>query len=278
MWRYDHPSPFALFPTFNAGAMSDTTLRTRSISEIVDAAFALYRRNAMQYIVITALATAPQLILTLLIPGATTPKAPGDLVRLLPIYVLAIITYSLVAGVVMRMGSDVYLGEEPDIGRTVKKVLPRVPALIIGTFLTAMVAGVSLLLFILPVFYVIARFFAVQPAIVIENKGPLAAMSRSGVLSAGRKWPILGTLALVWGIFMILSIGITVLAGLLGSTLLLLAVSSVFSILVSPILHLVGVVLYYDMRIRAEGFDVEHMSRGLGITSTTPLPAIVPAA
>ncbi|MDQ6610910.1 MAG: glycerophosphoryl diester phosphodiesterase membrane domain-containing protein [Gemmatimonadota bacterium] len=257
--------------------MSDTNLRTRSVSEIVDAAFALYRRNAMQYIVITALATAPQLILTLLIQGTVQPKAPGDLLRLLPVYLLGIVTYSLVAGVVMRMGSDVYLGEEPDVGRTVKAVLPRVPALITGTLVTAILAAISMVLFILPVFYVLARFFAVQPAIVLENKGPLAALSRSGTLSYGRKWPILGTLVLVWGIFMILSVGITLLVTMIGSTILVLIASTLFSVLASPILHLVGMVLYYDARIRAEGFDVEHMSQSLGAAAPTASPMTAPA-
>ncbi|MBC8087752.1 MAG: hypothetical protein H7Z40_10840, partial [Phycisphaerae bacterium] len=46
--------------------MSDTSLRPRGVSEIVDAAFALYRRHALQYIVVAAIATAPSLIISLL--------------------------------------------------------------------------------------------------------------------------------------------------------------------------------------------------------------------
>ncbi|MEP6766723.1 MAG: hypothetical protein ABJB66_20575 [Gemmatimonadaceae bacterium] len=256
--------------------MSDANLRARSTSEIVDAAFALYRRNAMQYIVVTALATAPQVILTLLIQGGTTPAAPGDLLKLLPVYLLSLVTFQLVSGVIIRMGSDVYLGGEADVARTVKDVLPRVPALIGGTLMLGLIAIISLVLFIFPVFYVLASFFAVSSVIVLENKGATQAFGRSSTLANGHKWSILGTLLLVFLIYVVLSLGITLLGTIFGGPLLVLLLSSLFSVVVSPIVHLVYMVLYYDKRIRVEGFDVEHMSRGLGASHapSNAVPAV----
>lgn len=255
--------------------MSDTNLRPRSISEIVDAAFALYRRNALQYIVVTALATAPQLILTLLIQGGAAPTSPGDLIKMTPVYLLAIVTFTLVSGVVIRMGSDVYLGGEADIAKTVKHVLPRVPALIGGTIMVAVLGGIAAILLFFPIFYVIARFFAVPSVIVIENKGAFDALSRSSTLSDGHKWSILGTLLLVFVIFVVLSLGVTLLATA-GGPIVVLLMSSLFSVIVSPIIHLVYMVLYYDKRIRVEGFDVEHMSRSLGgsASASNAAPAV----
>ncbi len=100
--------------------------------------------------------------------------------------------------------------------------------------------------------------------IVLERKGVFAAISRSSQLSKGLKWHILGTLALVYGIYFVLSLGIPLLAALIGNAVIQFVIQSVFAILAAPILNLVVMVLYYDARIRSEGFDVEHMAHGLG--------------
>lgn len=244
--------------------MSDTDLRARSTSEIVDAAFSLYRRHAMQYTLVTAIAYSPVLIVSLMMPGFRDPQTPSDLMGLLPLYLVSIISVSLVSGVIMHMGSDAYLGREPDVGRTIGAVAPRVPSLLAATIITTLLLAIGLVLFIFPVLYVLARFFPVPQAVVLENRGPFGALSRAGELTKGRKGHVLLTLLLVFGIFIILSVGVSAVATMMGSVTISLVVSTLFNIVCYPILNLVSMVLYYDLRIRAEGFDVEHMAAALG--------------
>lgn len=244
--------------------MSDTTLRARSTSEIVDAAFALYRRNAMQYIVLTAICYSPVLIVSLLLVARGPAIGTGALFAALPVYIVTMLAFAVVSAAIVRIGSDVYLGREPDVNATIKAVMPRLPALIGGAILASLLAFVGLLLFIFPVFYVLTVTFAINPAIVLENKGPTDALSRSVALTKGRKGHVFLTLLLTWGLYLVLSIGITIVAGLVGSAVLLQIVSSLLAIFAYPIINLVVMVLYYDMRIRGEGFDVEHMSQSTG--------------
>ena len=42
--------------------MSDLRLRARSVTEIVDAAFQLYKRDALEYVLVTAVAYAPVVV------------------------------------------------------------------------------------------------------------------------------------------------------------------------------------------------------------------------
>ncbi|MEP6781463.1 MAG: hypothetical protein ABJC26_16315, partial [Gemmatimonadaceae bacterium] len=144
-----------------------------------------------------------------------------------------------------------------------------------GSILVGVLAGLSAILLFFPIFYVMARFFAVPSVIVLENKGPFAALSRSSTLSDGHKWNILGTLLLVFVIFIVLSMGVNLLAAA-GGTIMVLLLSSLVSVIISPIIHLVYMVLYYDKRIRVEGFDVEHMSRSLGgsPSASNAVPAV----
>src|SRR6185437_12936100 len=112
--------------------------------------------------------------------------------------------------------SDVYLDRHTGLSSVVRAVLPLVPRLIGATILFGLVlmlgfipvivgGGISsipliligMLLSIVWAFYALARFFAVFQTIVLEDRGIVAAFSRSSVLSQNRKWHILATLALV---------------------------------------------------------------------------------
>ena len=244
--------------------MTDSNLRVRSVSEIVDAAFSLYRRHAKQYITIAAIATAPSLIINLLLGGGVEPITPGDFIRMVPGVIIGLVTFALVSAVIVRMGSDVYLGGDPDVAATLQRVLPRVPALLASIVLTMVMVTVAALFLLLPSLYVVAVVFATVPVIVVERLGPLAAISRSASLSKNIKLHILGTLVLVYGVYFGLAIGIPILTLLVGNPVIQLVVQSLFGVVSAPILNLVVMVLYYDARIRAEGFDVEHMAQSLG--------------
>jgi hypothetical protein len=244
--------------------MTDSNLRVRSVSEIVDAAFSLYRRHAKQYITIAAIATAPSLIINLLLGGGVEPITPGDFIRMVPGVIIGLVTFALVSAVIVRMGSDVYLGGDPDVAATLQRVLPRVPALLASIVLTMVMVTVAALFLLLPSLYVVAVVFATVPVIVVERLGPLAAVSRSASLSKNIKLHILGTLVLVYGVYFGLAIGIPILTLLVGNPVIQLVVQSLLGVVSAPILNLVVMVLYYDARIRAEGFDVEHMAQSLG--------------
>jgi hypothetical protein len=250
--------------------MSDTDLRARSTSEIVDAAFSLYHRHAMQYTLVTAIAYSPVLIISLMMPGLRNPQTPFDLMAVLPVYLVSIITVSLVSAVILHMGSDAYLGRQPDVARTIGAVAPRVLALLAANLLTGFLIIIGFVFLIFPALYVIARYFPVPQAVVLEGKGPFAALERASELTKGRKGHVLITLLLVFGIYIVLSVGVTVTATLMGSPTISLVISTLMNIVVYPILNLVSMVLYYDLRIRGEGFDVEHMSAALGERAVSP--------
>ena len=249
--------------------MLDTNLRARSASEIIDASFALYRQHAMQLIVVTAVAMAPSIIYTLLMSG-TPPVTAADVLRQLPVVFISLFSYTLLNAVVSRMASDFYLGGQPDIAGTLRDLVTRLPAIIIAMIVLFVLSTVATIFLILPVFWVAAMFFATIPIIMIEKKGPFAALSRSAQLSKGQKWHILGTLALAFGIYVVLSIGLSLGAMAIGGQMLQIIVGSLYAIVVGPVVTLAVTVLYYDTRIRKEGFDVEHMAASLNSSLMAP--------
>jgi len=272
--------------------MSDLRLRARSVTEIVDAAFQLYRRDALEYVLVTAIAYAPWVVAQLalmrglLLSSPQTLTAPGAATIVLGI--IGIFAYALMSAVLSRFSSDVYLDRPTGLGVVVRAVLPLVPRLIGATIVFGLVmmlgfipvivgAGISslplifvgMLLSLVWVFYAMARFFAVFQTIVLEDRGVVAAFSRSSVLSQNRKGHILLTLFLVIVIFVMLSFAVTLVAQLFGTIAGSVIMQTLYTVVAYPLIGITQMILYYDTRIRAEGFDIEVMTGALDSPTTT---------
>jgi len=191
--------------------------------------------------------------------------------------------------------SDGYLNGEIDLARAFGTGMRKIVAVFLASFfrgllvlLAALAVGVGVaivaslkmpVLFVLIVpfaiwlmVYVLLRTFAIIPVVVLENVGANTAMGRTLALSKDCAAHIFFSLGLAFFLYFIFSgiisaLGITLLtpatAGIIGAVLI---------IPIYPLLTVVSTMLYYDLRIRKEGFDLEIMSRELG-SDVTPLPA-----
>jgi hypothetical protein len=255
--------------------VADLALRPRSATEIVDAAFQLYRRDAAQYVLITGLAYAPWLVIRLLALGTGGGQTGGS-PEIMPSGLEIVATvgeflaYSLMTAVVVRLGADAYHGRALNVGAATRDVLPRLPAIIVASLIQFVLAVIGFVLLFIPSLYVIARLFASTQVIVLEGRGALEALGRSGELSKGLKLHILGTIGLVFVIYLVLSFGIFLLAGLVGSRVLTTVLEALYVIVAFPLIGLTSMLLYYDTRIRAEAYDVEVMTGALDPVQAGP--------
>ncbi|HKS05565.1 MAG TPA: hypothetical protein VJR92_04555 [Gemmatimonadaceae bacterium] len=252
--------------------MSDAHLRARSVSEIVDGAMVLYRKHAGTYMLATALGLAPLVILQLLFPGTETllNDESADLsaigtaaITSLLLAVVAAVTYAAIGGVLMVMASRAYLGGAPDIRDAVRVTLPRVPALVGATIMKGILWGIGVLMLLVGFFWFLARYFGVEQAILLEGKGMNDSFGRSAVLAKGRIWHILLVMLLIGIVYIVLFVCAGLAAAMVPSRALQLVISNVASVIALPAWQIAMVVLYYDARIRSEGFDLEHMAASL---------------
>lgn len=271
--------------------MSDLRLRARSVTEIVDAAFQLYKRDAVEYVLVAAVAYAPSIIAQLFFVRGLTGLGGGRATLFGPAWfiasILGIFAYSLMSAVLSAFSSDIYLDRPTGLAEVVRRVLPRTLRVIGATFLLGFLASLgvipamigtainSMLLMFLGVLatigwviYIFARFFAVLQVIVIEDRPLIDSFVRSSELSRGLKWHILLTLFLIFVIFVVLSFATSMIGVALGPAALI-ALQALYTVVAYPLIGITQVVLYYDTRIRNEGFDIEMMTGALA----TPAPA-----
>ncbi len=120
------------------------------------------------------------------------------------------------------------------------------------------------------------RFLLAEPAVVLEQVGAGGALSRSWNLIRGSMWKGLGLVAIVAGVTLLVTgvvTGPTTFA-IMTKTMAhrevsrsLLAIHTVLAALVqtlvAPWSSIAWILLYYDLRIRKEGFDLELLAREL---------------
>jgi hypothetical protein len=273
--------------------MADITLRPRSATELVDATFQVFRREPLQFIVAVGIAYLPFLIIVPLVGSAALSAAGVSIAANQAAWsarnvglsalvaVLAVVTYIFSAGTTTMLASDVYLGHAPDLGRAFVVTARRAPRLVgaiivsgilmMVPFVPFALAGVlgsaaSVIAFVLLCIveaWIYATLIALRPAILLENVSIVRAISRSRQLSDGLRRHILASVVLVLLINLAFAIGASVASSFLGSQLLKAVLQFVVGVLVYPLVGIVQTLVYYDLRIRREGFDIEHLASSL---------------
>ncbi|HJR43117.1 MAG TPA: hypothetical protein VJ812_13570 [Gemmatimonadaceae bacterium] len=265
------------------------TYRPRGVPELIDAAFQLTRRHYVPLLVLAAVTYIPTFAVLVLIgaPAATADEDALGMIGLAWIVAtpLLLVWYAVGVAAMASAASEAYQGRSVDPGIALRHALSRwftivmaclakwviiglsaaVFAIIIGvgSVLGPLVALLAIPAIALPVMFW-ARFFAVPTVTVLETLGVSDSLRRSAQLSDGFRWKVLGTYIVAYAIVFAISMAALVVAMLLVRNMLLAQlVSNLLSLLGFPLVGAVGVVLYYDMRIRKEGFDLELMQREL---------------
>ncbi len=294
--------------------MNAQELRPLGAGDIFDEGFDLYKRNFVFLLLAVAAVVVPLDIgLAFLVPrlmpavldlfGLTSSQSDAfgvwvvvSLVKLiffLPLYLIAL-------GPVAAAASARYLDQNMGLEAVFRLFGRRLPALAVAALLSGLalalgaafcgvlwLAGLTLLLF-------------VQQALLVEGLGPAAAMRRSMKLVGGYGSRVFGCLLLLGGVLLIVSLGLrlplayvadsvlniapgaaSLYGGVSGSgaaqqQVVALISTGLAHLLMIPFIVCVITVLYYDLRIRKEGVDIELMAQDLGYPPLSALGSHLP--
>jgi hypothetical protein len=257
------------------------------VPELIDASVGLLRQHYLELVTANALFTIPMLLFSLtsvfymsdLTPGSgvLTPASPGSLSgffvigALVAVISLALSTIAQATTVVIV--SDNYLGTQVTIGNAVRRALERFWTVLGAGLLQGLAVFLGVICFIIPGFFCIAWYFAVVNVVMVEGKGASDALRRSHELARGSVGRILGTLFLT-GLVLAIVEGLiqAVIGALIGfghpNPAINNIVGTVVNVLCFPFFTVMSTLLYYDLRIRKEGLDLQLMAKELG----TPVP------
>lgn len=248
--------------------MGTTALRPRGVSELVDAAFQILRAHYSQFVMCSALAYLPWLIVQLVFLGDPQQWAATRWWVAALAGVGVWLSFALMSAAIITCASQAYLGDPVDVAAGIRRALPRLPRVMTAALLRYLLLTLGVFCFLVGALYVAARLFALTPLVILEDASVSAAFTRSGNLSKGRKRHILNTLGLAAIIYWVVAIGVSMLASLGGNVVLQVLAGAVYTILAYPILAITECLLYYDARIQSEGLDIELMAAELELPAS----------
>jgi len=174
--------------------------------------------------------------------------------------------------------SEHYLGNDISVGEAYKSVTPKIWTLMGAGILVSLVVFGGMMLLIVPGIIFSLWFALTTPAIIAENTKAKEAMGRSRELARGNLGKIFSVLfltSIIAGIIgMIISVPFAIFSRLAGPGVFSTVVSQIGSIsgniLAAPISAAAAILLYYDLRIRKEGFDLEMLANEIGDEQVNP--------
>ena len=124
------------------------------------------------------------------------------------ILVACLIVYLVVSGMYPLLVKDVVNSVNPDLAKAARTAFTKILSLIAASILVSIIVTLGFILFIVPGLIFLTWFFYTIPALMLEDKGALEAMSASRAFGRNKK---LNTLAVI-----ILLVIATLITGLLN--------------------------------------------------------------
>jgi hypothetical protein len=265
-------------------------LRPLGLGELLDDVFRIYRRHFWLLAAIALIVALPGLALQfasgsasqfgfalsilgdLNNPGALAARQPPGLPNLAVLgltylVLIALIPFTLAA--IPRAAIDIVMGNPVGIRSTLAAVARRYWRLM---GLSLLYLLISPLFLCLPVFvWLVVRWVVAVPALLAEDVGPIRALDRSWTLTRDHWWRLFGILVLIYLLTSIVSGALGVFSFPVAVALpfippfvrgaIILTVETVASAAVQPALYLCLTLLYFDLRIRHEHFDLDQLAR-----------------
>src|SRR5919109_3862831 len=238
---------------------------------LLDRAFRLYGANFSLMLGITAAAYVPLYAVMLMMKAGASGR-PGPAVTTVLFEGLFIILWASVAlpiatGAGTYAISERYLGHDVSTGQALSRVLSSLWTLSIAQLSAALWVFIGFLLLVVPGILWSLSYSLVVPVILIEGQKAGAGLKRSWVLVKGHRGKVFAVLFVVSALQWLLGFGVGSLSRLVldlessSAGFVRPALENVMTIFLTPLGIIADILLYYDFRIRKEGFDLEMLSR-----------------
>jgi hypothetical protein len=164
--------------------------RSRSIGEMLTAAFALYWRFPILFLAFAAIIVVPYELIVLAFTGAG-PIAQGHLgfVGSKGLLVAdSFIVTPLISALHVQAVREIGNGGRPTFAATFRQSLPRLPVVAVAAGISGVAIGLGSLAFAIPGMILAAIWPVVAQAAALESGSPIDALRRSFALTRGHRW------------------------------------------------------------------------------------------
>jgi hypothetical protein len=194
---------------------------------------------------------------------------------------ITVICHPIATAAILHIVMEEYAGRRPTLGAALSFALSRFATLLGASIIVGLIVVVGFFLCCVPGIYFYVTYAFVGQVVVLERLGVGESLQRSQSLVTGHRWRVFGVLLLIgvanWGVQMVLGAAlgavlpaqemIPIEGGIRTEVnpvnhIIDTLITQLVSILFSTYLAVCTTLLYLDLRIRKEGFDLELAAGG----------------
>ncbi|MCA9778665.1 MAG: hypothetical protein KC800_18180 [Candidatus Eremiobacteraeota bacterium] len=249
--------------------MEKPSFQPLSFSGIIDTTFRIFSQEFKTLALLSLLFNIPALALQIGARYVQQANEPGIIIVLsLIAMICSVVCSGLLTGAVIQVVSARYLGERVTFSGALGRTVPILGKIIGTSILVGLWIFLGILCFIIPGIIWMFTLALTMPALVLEHVGSSEALARSKQLVKYDRGKVVGTIFGSGILLFLLSAAMGVLwhVGLAAVEIDAQSVTAmvgeqVLGYLLGPIYNVALVILYYDVRIRHEGYDLELLSK-----------------
>jgi hypothetical protein len=259
-------------------------LRPLSVGEMLDAGFRLFRHRFGTLVACVVVPIVPLTILGTIVIASTDPNAydvnapATETGTSFAGFAISLILQSagaaLAVAACFKAISAAYLGERANWSDSLGYAFRRFIPLIITYILVLLISIPGFFLLILPGIWLSVKLCMAFPSVIFERANPFRAIGRSWKLTRDNWWRVFGTLVVVFLIALVVNFALSAVLGIVAAgsdsisevafALLSTIITLLTYMLTYPLWAAVMTVMYYDLRVRNEGFDLQLLAQGVG--------------
>jgi hypothetical protein len=257
--------------------MSSVGLRARPATGLIDTVIVCLRRRYWDYFVAALIPALPLLVIAVFVSSPTLRWVEWG----------EVLTSGISAAMTACLVSQEFTGQPVALGEALSRSLRRAPGSVAVELLCYLYILCGLLAVIVGAFLCVAWTYAAIPAFALEEVGVFGALGRSRRLASGLVPHVLGVAIpavlganlLYYGAAFAIRAGWAALPdhhyvpARVATLLILLA-----NLAARPIVYVAHAVVYFDLRIRRDGFDIEALAASLDSVSQAERAASLPNA
>lgn len=238
-------------------------LPTRDLSGLLAESLRLFRSRPALFLVIGLIPQLPGLL----------GLAASDSVIEIALMILGLGLLPIAQGAAVHCVAGGYAGLPVSSSTCLAASAARAPALIASALI--LIGALSLaaaLIFIMvgiPLFFMVLVFLWLYPqSIVVERNNPIVALRRSAKIVSGDWWRVFGTGVVFVAPFLAVTVIILMISANSAPGLLLGSVYALVSAALVSWVMIGSTLLYFDLRVRKEGYNLEVLASEMGTVTT----------
>ena len=292
------PSPYPPLPKAGSARTGPLPLHPMMFSDLLDGSFRLLKANLSAIVLVAAVFVIPVNLVaaffqrdllggygfleliqdpSLAEQAAGTGPSDGAWIGIVIAALAGFLVTPFIGGATSMIVAASYLGGELKAGPAMRATGRAFLVLLAVFFMTALLKLAGLVLCLVGALIPMTFFLVTTPVVMVEHAGPIQAMARSVTLVRPRFWPVMaigigsGLIASFLGNILATPFSIAALAVGYRWGWILAAIGAIIPALITtPFVSILATLVYFDLRIRNEGFDLQMIAAELGRGAPAP--------